>query len=91
MYSHSKGCRGCQNNTTTQSSPSDAPNSEERVRVAVFRHTPQQFQRRDCQNLASKACNAILAIKFLGLLQYVAEDCVFDPVSLLHVVSCKLN
>ena len=33
------------------------------------------------KNLAYKACYAILAIKSLGLLLYVAEDCMPDPVS----------
>lgn len=33
------------------------------------------------KNLAYKACYAILAIRSLGLLQYIAEDCMPDPVS----------
>ena len=42
--------------------------------------TEDRFQKLD-QNLANKACYAILALKTIGVLQYVAEDCIPDSVS----------
>ena len=58
----------------------------------VATETEDRFQELD-QHLATKACFAILAMKTIGLLQYVAEDCIPDSVSetVLHALVLVLD